>query len=102
MRTQAKNRLVMTKALISARRASGTPYTYSWVWVLPLPDGRYRVAAIEVPKHLVDNDTCFFEEDFETPYLKVVSELPEVDAAVREAGVDPEELDAPWQNNFPL
>jgi hypothetical protein len=92
----------MTKALISARRQSGSPDSYSWVWVLPLKDGRYRIAAIEVPKDLVDNDVCFFEEDFRTPYLKIVSDISEIDAAVLEAGVDPEELDAPWHNDFPL
>ncbi|MEH1129195.1 hypothetical protein [Micromonospora sp. CPCC 206061] len=92
----------MTKALISARRPSGSDESYSWVWVLPLPDGRFRVAAIEVPKQLVDNDVCFFEEDMETLYLKIVDEIGEVDAAVLEAGVDPGQLDAPWNNDFPL
>ncbi|MCZ7420753.1 hypothetical protein O7605_14635 [Verrucosispora sp. WMMA2121] len=92
----------MTKALVSARRSSSSGDCYSWVWVLPLPDGRFRVAAIEVPKQLVDDDVCFFEEDMSTPYLKVVDEIGEVDAAVLEAGVDPEQLDAPWKNDFPL
>jgi hypothetical protein len=92
----------MTKALVSARRSSGSPDSYSWVWVLPLRDGRFRVAAIEVPKRLVDNDISFYEEDFDTLYLKIVPDIAEVDAAVREAGVDPNDLDAPWHNNFPL
>jgi hypothetical protein len=96
------NRLVMTKAPISARRRSSSPERYSWVWVLPLRDGRYRVAAIEVPKQLIDSDACFFEQDMNTPYLKIVEELTAIDAAVREAGADPEELDAPWNNDFPL
>ncbi|MBQ1073765.1 hypothetical protein KBX06_11435 [Micromonospora sp. C31] len=92
----------MTKALVSARRPSGSGDCYSWVWVLPAPDGRFRVAAIEVPKQLVDDDACFCEEDMRTPYLRIVDEVGEVDAAVREAGVDPEQLDAPWNNGFPL
>lgn len=102
MRIQAKNRLVMTKALVSARRQSSSQNSYSWVWVLPLPDGRYRIAAIEVPKRLVDDDICFFEDDIETPYLKIVDEIGRIDAAVLEAGVDPDQLDAPWNNDFPL
>ncbi|MDP9793709.1 hypothetical protein J2S43_002221 [Catenuloplanes nepalensis] len=93
---------MMSKAHVSARRVSGSDDSYSWVWVLPLPDGRFRIAAIEVPKHLVDEDICFAEEDMRVPYLKIVDELGGVDAAVQEAGVDPETLDAPWNNDFPL
>jgi hypothetical protein len=37
-----------------------------------------------------------------TPYLRIVGEIDDIDAAVREAGVDPGELDAPWHNDFPL
>lgn len=92
----------MTRAPVSARRQSSSIDAYSWVWVLPLPDGRYRIAAIEVPKRLVDEDICFFEDDMTTPFLKIVNDLAEVDAAVMEAGVDPEQLDAPWNNDFPL
>ncbi|MFI9842432.1 hypothetical protein ACIHFD_35730 [Nonomuraea sp. NPDC051941] len=92
----------MTRTLVSARRKSESVDRYSWVWVLPLPDGRFRVAAIEVPKQLVDNDKCFFEEDIYTPYLKIVDTVDRIDEAVREAGVNPADLDAPWHNNFPL
>jgi hypothetical protein len=88
--------------LVAARRASGIANSYSWVWVLPLRDGRFRVAAIEVPRRMVDEDVSFFEEDMETPYLKIVDTIDEVDAAVREAGVDPDQLDAPWHSDFPL
>lgn len=102
MRTQAENRLVMTKAEISARRPSSDPDRYSWVWVVPMQDGRFRIAAIEVPKRLVDENICFYDGDFDTPYVKIVDEISEIDSAVREAGADPEELDAPWHNDFPL
>lgn len=102
MRMQARNRLVLTKATISARRPSGDPDCYSWVSVFPLRDGRLRVAAIEVPKRLVDEDVCFYDADFDTLSVKIVDDLAEVDDAVREAGADPEELDAPWHNDFPL
>jgi hypothetical protein len=102
MKTEALNRLTMLRQLVSARRNSSSPQNYSWVWVLPLPDGRFRIAAIEVPKELIDADRCFFEEDMVTPYLKVVDTVDQVDAAACEAGVDPENLDAPWHNDFPL
>jgi hypothetical protein len=58
------------------------------------------VAAIEVPKQLVDE--CFAEDDITRPYLRIVDDVEQVDAAVQEAGADPEELDAPWHNDFPL
>jgi hypothetical protein len=102
MKMQAKNRLVMSNAEISARRSIDNPAYYSWVWVLPLPDGRIRVAAIEVPRRLVDDDISFYDADFDTPYVKIVDDVAEVDDAVREAGADPDELDAPWHNGFPL
>ncbi|GIH02378.1 hypothetical protein Rhe02_04450 [Rhizocola hellebori] len=92
----------MSKGLISAKRKSGDPDCYSWVWVLPTPDGRFRVAAIEVPKRLVDDDVCFYEADFRTPFLRIVAEIGDIDEVVREAGVDPDLLDAPWNNDFPL
>jgi hypothetical protein len=92
----------MTKKAIAARRTATLPDHYSWVWVLPLKSGRYRVAAIEVPKRLVENDECFFEDDMTTAYVKVVENLDDIDMAVREAGVDPDDLDAPWHSDFPL
>jgi hypothetical protein len=92
----------MSNGAISARRQSGDSDCYSWVWVIPLSTGQFRVAAIEVPKCLVDEDVSFFEDDFRTPFLKIVETVDEVDAAVREAGVDPADLDAPWNNDFPL
>ncbi|WP_214324799.1 hypothetical protein [Nonomuraea sediminis] len=102
MKAEVLNRLTMTRALVSARRESDSADRYSWVWVLPLPDGRFRVAAIEVPKQIVDDDECFFEEDMLTPYLKIVDTIDQIDEAVREAGVDPVDLNAPWHNDFPL
>jgi len=102
VKTQAKNRLVMTKASIAARREWGQEDHYSWVWVVPREDGRFRVVAIEVPKGLVDNEECFFEDDMTKPYENIVDRIEEIDDAVRDAGVDPESLDAPWHSDFPL
>jgi len=102
VKNQAKNRLVMTKASIAARRASGKSDYYSWVWVVPRQDGRFRVVAVEVPKRLVDDEECFFEDDMTKPYEKIVERIEEVDGAVRDTGVDPETLDAPWHSDFPL
>lgn len=102
MKIEAKNRLVMTKGSIAARRISERADCYSWVWVIPLRSGKFKVAAIEVPKRLVDEDISFFEDDMDTPYVKVIDEFDGIDDAVREAGVDPEALDAPWHSEFPL
>ncbi len=72
------------------------------MWVLPLRSGKFRVAAIEVPKQFVDDDVCFFDDDMTTLLVKIVDGIDEIDDAVREAGVDPELLDSPWHSNFPL
>jgi hypothetical protein len=70
--------------------------------VVPLRTGQFRIAAIEVPKHLVDDDEDFYDEDMFTSYVKIVDAIDQVDTAVQEAGADPESLDAPWRSNFPL
>jgi hypothetical protein len=67
-----------------------------------MPDGHFRVALIEVPKHFVDNDQHFYENDISTRFLKIVEDISEVDQTVRDAGGDPADLDAPWHNGFPL
>lgn len=102
MRTEVRNRLVMSRALVSARHEPSSPDSYGWIWVLPIPDGRFRVAVIDVPKHFVDNNEHFFEDDLTTRFVKIVDDIPGIKSAVREAGGDPEILDAPWHNDFPL
>ncbi|WP_055714839.1 hypothetical protein [Streptomyces torulosus] len=102
MRTEVANRLVMTRALVSARRQPSTQNAYAWVWAFPLRDGKFRVSTVEIPKRFVDEDTCFGEEDIERVHVATVETVEEIDAIVRELGVDPETLDAPWKNDFPL
>lgn len=102
MRLQAKNRLVMTKDLISARLDAGSLDQYAWVWVSPLRDGSFKVSTVKVPKTLVDDDVCFFEDDIERTHIGTVSAIADVDAVVSSLGVDPDDLDAPWHNGFPL
>jgi hypothetical protein len=102
MKVQARNRLVMTRGSVAARRASSQESCYSWVWVVPLQSGKFRVCAMEVPKHFVDDDESFYDEDMTTVYLKIVDSVNDIDSAVREAGVEPDELDAPWHSDFPL
>jgi hypothetical protein len=103
MKISARNRLTKGRpALVSVRLPAETPGTCSWVWVLPLPDGRFRVTAIEIPEALVDDDECFGEDSLTTRFLRIVDDVDDVDGAVREAGGDPEGLTAPWHNDFPL
>jgi hypothetical protein len=102
MKTEVKNRLVMTKGSVAATRPAKGKDFYSWVWVLPTKDGKFRVAAVEIPRVLVDEDRSFFDEDFETPYIRIVDSIDDIDSAVREAGADPGDLDFPWRSNFPL
>ncbi|MDT0571073.1 hypothetical protein RM704_27030 [Streptomyces sp. DSM 3412] len=102
MRTEVANRLTMTKSLVSARREPESQDRYAWVWVFPLQDGTFRVSTVEIPKNLVDEDICFAEEDIERVQVAVVATLEAVDSAVSDLGVDPNSLDAPWKNDFPL
>ncbi len=102
MRTEVENRLVMSKALVSARREASSPDRYAWVWVDPLSDGTFSVSTVEIPQQLVDEDACFFEDDIERVRIGTVRRITEVDDLVRGLGVDPDELDPPWKNGFPL
>jgi len=88
--------------MVAARHDASSPGRYAWIWVLPLPDGRFRVALQEVPRHLVDDDEWFYDPDLTTRYDKTVDSVEEVDAAVREAGGDPGDLDVPWRNDCPF
>src|SRR5215510_7693373 len=102
MRTEARNRLTMTRDLVSARREAARADHYAWVWVSPLDDGRFRISTVEVARGIVDNDVCFFEDDIERVHVATASDLDEVDELVRALGVDPDTLDVPWRNGFPL
>ena len=102
MRTEIRNRLLMTREPVSARHEPTSADHYAWMWVLPISDGRFRIALIEVPKHFVDNDEYFYEEDYETRFLKIVDSVDDVDSAVQEAGGNPDILDVPWRNDFPF
>ncbi|MGW2523860.1 hypothetical protein ACWC09_44125 [Streptomyces sp. NPDC001617] len=102
MRTEVANRLTMVRSLVSARSKSDSEDAYAWVWVFPLKDRTFRISTVEVPKRLVDDDVCFAEEDIERVQVATVATLEEVDDVVRELGVDPDSLDAPWKNDFPL
>ncbi|RST07360.1 hypothetical protein EF910_06670 [Streptomyces sp. WAC07149] len=102
MRTEVANRLTMSRATVSARRKASSDERYAWVWVFPARDGTYRVSTVEIPKNLVDDDECFAEEDLSREHICTVGNLSEVEEAVRELGVDPDSLDAPWKNDFPL
>jgi hypothetical protein len=102
MRTEVANRLTMTKSIVSARINPESPGSYAWVWVSPLEDGSFRISTVEIPANLVDEDICFAEEDIERVLIATVANLEEVDSKIQELGVDPDELDAPWKNDFPL
>ncbi|SRR5690606_10392378 len=119
VRTEVRNRLVVLRGHVSARVQPLSSDNYAWIWVLPIPPrkagippfhpfddvrvpSKYRIAVIEVPKRLVDRDECFYEPDITTRFLRVVDTIDEVDDAVREAGADPDSLEAPWHNAFPL
>ncbi|WP_147472644.1 hypothetical protein [Streptomyces triticirhizae] len=102
MRIAARNRLTMLNGALAARREPGSPGHYSWVWVIPLPGGGYRVRTFEVASELVDDDVSFFDEDMRIVGDERVTSLDDIDEAVARVGVDPEALDAPWTCDFPL
>lgn len=103
MRTAVRTRVARLRQPVTQRLPDPDPATRAWVWVLPLPDGRVRVAHVAVPRHLLEpEELCLGEEDVTTTHLRVVDHVDDVDAAVRACGGDPDALASPWRNDFPL
>ncbi|MFB8353530.1 hypothetical protein [Streptomyces niveus] len=50
----------------------------------------------------MENDTCFFEEDIERVHVATVATVAEIDDVIKELGVEPGALEAPWNNDFLL
>lgn len=102
MQVQARNRLLMSKAEIAARRTPSSADSESWIWVLPLRSGGFRVRTFEVHRDLLVDDNDIYDGNMTIIHDEVVSSIDDVDEAVTRAGVDPEKLDAPWKCDFPL
>lgn len=102
MDLRARNRIATLRCPVTARLAVSDSGTSSWIWVLPTPDGRIRVARIVVPKELAESGGFFAEDDYETAEVVYVGSVDDVDDAVRNLGGDPDLLDSPWRNDFPL
>jgi hypothetical protein len=102
MRIEARNSLVMSKADIAAKRVPSSSDLSSWIWVIPLPDGMFRVRAFEVSNALVAAESCIYDGDMSIVHDEIVSSIDDIDESVRRAGVDPDDLDAPWKCDFPL
>jgi hypothetical protein len=102
MQVQAKNRLLMSKSDVAARRPSSSVGSDSWIWVIPLQSGDFRVRAFEVLRDLLIKDNDIYDGNMSIVHDETVSSIDDVDDAVIRAGVDPEELDVPWKCEFPL
>ncbi|MFF4312721.1 hypothetical protein ACWCY6_14250 [Streptomyces sp. 900105755] len=102
MQIQAMNRLLMSKSEIAARRAPSSAESESWIWVIPLRSGEFRVRAFEVLRDLLADGNDIYDGNMSIVHDEVVSSIDDVDESVIRAGVDPEELDVPWKCDFPL
>jgi len=102
MQIRARNRLLMWKSIVAARRVCGSADNESWAWVIPLKAGNFRIRAFDVRRELLANADDLWDGNLSIVHDEFVATIDEVDDAVRRAGVDPEELDAPWKCDFPL
>ena len=102
VKTEVRNRLTMSKGVVSAKMTPKTAERYAWVWIAPLGDDTFRVSTVEVPRDLIDNDVSFYEPDIERTRVATVASVQEAEEVVRSLGVDPDELAPPWHNGFPL
>jgi hypothetical protein len=102
MQMSARNRLTQVRQPVTQKLEDPGPDACSWIWVLPVPDGRIRIARIVVPRHLADTGEWFGEEDVTTESVRFVDHVDRVDDVVRGLGGDPDALESPWRNDFPL
>ncbi|MER5929832.1 hypothetical protein [Streptomyces sp. NPDC002054] len=101
MRMQVANRLTMAKAGVTARIPAKDPENVAWVAVYPVDDG-FMVFTVEIPEGLAGDSECFGEESIARRRLGTVRTVDEVDQVLLGLGVDPDDLDAPWHNDYPL
>ncbi|WP_136518142.1 hypothetical protein [Cellulomonas telluris] len=102
MKTSVRNRLLRLGRPVTQRLPTPDTERATWIWVLPVPDGRIRVAAVAVARELVDSGACFAEDDVRTESVTFVDRVDDVDAIVVALGGDPSGLESPWRNEFPL
>lgn len=102
MQMTARNRLTRLRQPVTQKLDDLGPGACSWIWVLPVPDGRLRIARIVVPRHLAETGEWFGQEDFTTESTTFVEHVDDVDDVVRGLGGDPDALESPWRNDFPL
>ncbi|MEU4560465.1 hypothetical protein AB0F72_18975 [Actinoplanes sp. NPDC023936] len=102
MKTEVRNRLTMTKGVISARLAPKVDDRYAWVWIAPLRNGTFRVSTVEIPRNLIDDDISFYEPDIDRTVVATVGTVQEAEEIVISLGVDADDLAPPWHNAFPL
>lgn len=102
MDLKVRNRLVTLRAPVTQRLVDPEPGTCSWLWVLPVPGGRIRIARVLVPAALAESGEWFSEDGYTTAAVTFVDSADDVDDVVRDLGGDPESLESPWRNEFPL
>lgn len=102
MKTEVRNRLTMSKGVVSARIAPRGEDRYAWVWIAPLRNGSFKVSTVEVPRNLIDNDISFYEPDIDRTNIATVDTVQEAEEIVISLGVDTDDLAPPWHNGFPL
>ena len=77
MKTEVRNRLTMSKGVVSARIAPRGEDRYAWVWIAPLRNGSFKVSTVEVPRNLIDNDISFYEPDIDRTNIATVDTVQE-------------------------
>jgi hypothetical protein len=106
MRTQVRNRLLMSRQDIAAELPSETPNRRAFIGVWPLPEGGFRIWRFDVPASaladMLASDRHMATEEMLDGIGYTVTSIDEVEQKLTDLGVDSDLLDYPWKSDYPL
>ncbi len=102
MRQEIRNRLTMTRGLVAAEVPAPAADVRRFASVVPQPDGSYRVLRFDVPSEALAEGRYLAPEELMGMVSQRASTVDEAEEALRNLDVDPESMDVPWSNDYPL
>ncbi|WP_281905638.1 hypothetical protein [Nocardia cyriacigeorgica] len=99
---EVSNRLTMLKGSVTARCDARSDRNCAWVCVYPRSDGQFDVSTVEIDQRYLEADDDVGEDDIIRSDLGIFGSIAQVNEAVKLVGVDPDDLAAPWRNDYPL
>lgn len=114
--TQIKNRILLRKP-IAARCATSDPSHYGWIYIRRLPleapeekflnrigddPGALLIERIEIPRIFIDQEWDISREEVVGNETWEVNGFQALESSLLKLGINPSDLGAPWDCDYPL